>query len=397
MRRTRRVLGLVVLALSLTGCWPMPGQNPDRTNYNELETTLTPATVGDLGQKWTWAIPAPPEFPFAVHSLVVSQSGVHLTGASCTLVTLDPATGQQKWLVDTVASRFCYGIAPSSGAEIGSPWVVGDVVHVGSTMWAGEEFDWICGSATDGYDVRTGSRQTSSGGAVAALRDDFLVGSRCENNVDGLRTYTPTFATIGQPASPVPGVSGQWSDGAVAVGADAVFVIGNWHQTITAYSRADWSVRWTWTAPGGPVELPVLAGGRLYVAANDANLYSISAADGSVAAIPVGSPLTGPPALAQGVFYVPTQAGLKALDGAGTVLWTAPQRPSGQPAVAGDVVYTRGSDSLLRAYDANGCGAATCPALWTSGVTVGDAPVISNGQVYAVTADGRGVTAFGLP
>jgi outer membrane protein assembly factor BamB len=64
---------------------------------------------------------------------------------------------------------------------------------------------------------------------------------------------------------------------------------------------------------------------------------------------------------------------------------------AGQPAVANRVVFTGSASGAVQAFDATGCGTATCGPLWTADVAseITGAPAVSNGQLYAGTADGR--------
>ena len=63
-----------------------------------------------------------------------------------------------------------------------------------------------------------------------------------------------------------------------------------------------------------------------------------------------------------------------------------------------DVLYVGSADGSVSAFDAAGCGATTCPPLWT-GTTPAEitgAPVISAGRVIVGSSNGA-VTAFALP
>ncbi len=48
MRVLMRLLGIGLLALLASGCWPAPGAGPDRRSFNPFEQTLTSASVGRL-------------------------------------------------------------------------------------------------------------------------------------------------------------------------------------------------------------------------------------------------------------------------------------------------------------------------------------------------------------
>jgi PQQ-like domain len=64
--------------------------------------------------------------------------------------------------------------------------------------------------------------------------------------------------------------------------------------------------------------------------------------------------------------------------------------------VAAGVVYTGSASGSVRAFAAAGCGAATCPALWsdTAPGEVTGAPAVSNGQLSVGTS--AGMSAYGL-
>jgi outer membrane protein assembly factor BamB len=107
------------------------------------------------------------------------------------------------------------------------------------------------------------------------------------------------------------------------------------------------------------------------------------------------------PALANGSLYVPTDSGALVVLNAdtGAQQWTGATGAAigQQPAVAGGLVFTGSSDGTVSAFDAAGCGAATCTRLWnrTTGSAITGAPAVSDGQLYVGTADGR-LVAYGL-
>jgi outer membrane protein assembly factor BamB len=82
-------------------------------------------------------------------------------------------------------------------------------------------------------------------------------------------------------------------------------------------------------------------------------------------------------------------------------LWSAPAPQGTIPAVQGGAVYIGGGDGLLRAFDADGCAAATCAPLWTgatggpirTGAAVDGVTVVvgsDDGKVHAFRATGCG-------
>jgi hypothetical protein len=76
-------------------------------------------------------------------------------------------------------------------------------------------------------------------------------------------------------------------------------------------------------------------------------------------------------------------------------LWSAAAPGGNTPAVYGGFVYVGGTDGVLRAFDADGCGAATCNPVWT-GATGGairtDAAV--DGRTVVVGSDDGKIHAF---
>ena len=89
------------------------------------------------------------------------------------------------------------------------------------------------------------------------------------------------------------------------------------------------------------------------------------------------------------------------LSTSGVLQWTAPisTADSSSPAVANGVVYI-GDNHTVDAYNAGGCGAATCSPLWTAPVTGAffASPVVVNGMVFqGETSNGKFLEAYKLP
>jgi len=166
--RVTRVLGGVALTLVLAGCWPMPGQNPDRTSYNDLESQLTPANVAGLEETWTFTAPVPTSYMWPA---AISSAGVYVA-RRCRLSTLDPATGSTLWSADTYpdASSFC---AVGSGMSFGdslAPFVVGDTVYIGSSKVsiAGDGSPTGCDGITSGFASRPAHAAASTPPAASS-------------------------------------------------------------------------------------------------------------------------------------------------------------------------------------------------------------------------------------
>jgi len=72
-------------------------------------------------------------------------------------------------------------------------------------------------------------------------------------------------------------------------------------------------------------------------------------------------------------------------------LWVGPATGFDTPAVHGGSVYLGGSDGVLRTFDADGCGAATCAPLWTgaTGGAIRTAAAVDGRTVVVGSDDGR--------
>jgi len=75
------------------------------------------------------------------------------------------------------------------------------------------------------------------------------------------------------------------------------------------------------------------------------------------------------PAVANGKLYAVSQQGTLFVydSNSGAALWSAQttlNTYARAPVVSGGVVYVTSNDTNVYAFDANGCGAATCSPLW---------------------------------
>jgi hypothetical protein len=424
MRRIRGVVGAVALVVVLAGCWPVPGQNADRTGENGFESTISPANAGTLTQKW--AFPAAGPTGVAMNDPVASTAGIHVT-AQCSLATVDAATGLPRWTRIVVPqSQVCSLPAGFGGGRTHEPWVDGDTVHVG---WEAAVVQAPGPPRPPSYDSGTESFDIATGAPVGHLSDGFLETRRdstigtTDGTIDaaGAITYqgnlrhlegdagftfpgrTMQRATVGSTGTPVLFVGG---DGVV----QAYRTSGNGDDCGPGYPTACLS----WETPvNGWATRPVLAGAghKVYVATSGGTVHQLDGGAGGIEWTgELGAPAAAPPALAKGVLYVPTTAGeLLAFDTDGCdgappcpPLWraSAGSTITEQPAVGGGVVFTGSADGTLHGFDAAGCGGpTTCPAIWTAptdGSAVSGAPIVYGGRVFAGTTAGR-LFAFGLP
>ena len=125
----------VVLALAASGCWPAPGQGPDRSGYNPFETVITPATVRSLAPVWTATMEVSGG---RVGPPVVSNADVHVSD-STTIHTFDAATGVERWH---------YPESPPVPGAIGDPFVDGDRVLFTAGITVGFGGGWEIGRAS---------------------------------------------------------------------------------------------------------------------------------------------------------------------------------------------------------------------------------------------------------
>jgi outer membrane protein assembly factor BamB len=424
-RRWVSIAATAVSALVLSACWPVPGQNADRTAHNGLETALTPATVGGLNQLW-----ASDPVEGRLRDPVVAGGGV-VASTGLALHRFRGSTGDLAWSWDPGE--------PTGIVQAGDPFVVGDRLLVGygygnlGGHWQAALLDIATGTPTGPAD---GALTESVRGTLAASSyyafgsgTPVLVGYSL-NDVDtgavdsgtlGLSdtgAALPSALTLGserlyQSGSGLlpPGAPGEQ----VRMGPGVRSFPRSGVRTTCGPDSAAFFACPLWVAEvGGTVTAPVIGPGEqvVYVGTGAGTVVALDAADGTVLwTAPVGAAVVHPPALAGGVLYVPTNAGdVVAVDASGCgaatcdPLWTASTGTAAiaaQPAVAGTgedaVLYAGTAGGELHAFAAVGCGEAACAPLWSAatGSPVTGGPIVSNGRVYAGLQDGR-MVAYGL-
>jgi len=411
-----RIAALGAGVLALAGCWPVPGQNADRTAYNSVETGLTPGTVGDLTQAWAaTTIPGRP-----LSAPVVSGGGVHVVVDGCALGTVRPEDGTLLWARTVDVTGICDPFAPNTYIiQYTPPYVVGDRVLYGYRFRRPDTHPPIdVGSgAIRSYDIATGAdaagpRPPSE--FARGVRGDLLLGSSDRQLPPPMPVPAVFFASNGtiavvslSDAGAPPRQFATAGGGPPTLGVDAIFQASN--TTVSAYDvdeahpgcGTDASLECpVWQTPiDGNGTDPVLAPGGdsvVYVGTTAGTVYALDAATGAVRwSVALGAAVSAPPALAEGVLYVPTaDQRVVAVDAAdGAAQWTAATAGvvGVQPAVAGGVVYTGSRTGTVEAFAAAGCGAATCPPLWSAGAgaAITGAPAVASGSVYVGTADGH--------
>src|SRR5918995_1787315 len=336
MRQHRQLLAVVALSVASAGCfWTAPGAGPGRASHNVFETAITPATVGDLGGRWTT-------------ELRDAQTGATVSSVGGGLV--DGLRGR------TLLTRlFAFG----SGTPVLTPIRVTDLDIPGSGWSANLTFQ---------------SGGPASGPLTLGTDHVFQAGAGPNLPTGATGNGIRAFAVATAPANcPPPAPQG--------------------------FACPVWSTPLPGTTATSPVLDPDES--RLYVGTLT-ELHAVDTGTGAIVwTVPIAADVTSPPALADGVLYVPTGDGdVLVLDAAtGATMWTARtgSRVATQPAVAGGVVFTGSDDGTVRAFAAAGCGAATCTRpLWSAstGAGITGSPAVSQGRVYVGTADGR-VVAYG--
>ena len=164
-----------------------------------------------------------------------------------------------------------------------------------------------------------------------------------------------------------------------------------------------------WVQTGAEIDSsPALVNNVLYFGSRDGKLYAVGAQGCGRQVCPplwtaqVGSIIFGSsPAVFNNVVYIASFNELNSTDSRLYAFSTKCAQPvcrplwsafagdfvTSSPAVANGVVYIGSGDALLYAFDANGCGRASCDFLWR-GIAVGSqaamisSPAVANGLVY---------------
>lgn len=424
--------GVAVLAAS--GCWPVPGQNADRTAHNPFEDRITVGTVAGLDEAWTAQLDHG-----AVGSIVVSATRVH-PDDDLAVYGLDPATGARSWRTPLTDLP-----PPGPHPVVAGPSFVADDRVVASLV----PLVLGGGGSTTWMDARTGAveRVVDGTGGVDGVRGPLAAATHTVRGTDVTpmtRLVLVDVAGGGVTARPLLHVG--WDVPRLTVGEERIYAAGGGvlppFETLATpagdvltFGHAGNGVRaldggqarpclprqspdpllahdcglWATPLDGTTATAPVVepGGATVFVGTDAGTVHAVDAGTGAVRwTAAVGAAVEQPPALAGRTLFVPTSSGLVALAAAGCgaptcpALWSAAAgEPLGvQPAVAGDVVFTGSGSGAIRAFAAGGCGASTCPPLWSAdaGAAITAPPVVGSGRLLVGTAAGE-VVAYGLP
>ena len=402
-------LTAATLTLTLAGCWPAPGHDPNRSSYNDLDTAIDVTTVEDLELAWEQPLGwqnGQELFRERAGNPILSNAGLVTISTPSSLAAFEPATGTRRWLRGSSSDpgrdqdTFAHGDAvfggygrtsvlwndagtgaPASGNPyIGqAPALRGDVV---ASTWRYPGLDTldanvelVVGSMADPASRWNGTLWYGRGGGLPVRPGITLAEDQVLYAGPGLRSSTPGDGTL---------VNALRSYPLTAVPEDCG----------PGYP-ADYACP-TWISPpldGTAATAPVLKpdGSAAYVGTDAGTLYSLATTVGSVNwSVAAGSAITAPPALAIGQLYVPTASGsLLAIDNsAGDRPWTSPPGDAltVQPAVAGGVVFTGDAGGTVAARDAD-----TGALLWSDemGSPITGAPIVTLDKLFVGTEDGR--------
>jgi outer membrane protein assembly factor BamB len=292
---------------------------------------------------------------------------------------LDAATGDERWRFDT------------GGNDAPHPTVAEGLVFVGDNN-PGEDANEGHGTlfvldADDGSEVwRLPDAQTSGplvidGTLYLGIKEGYLAALDAANGTERWRAAT-----------------GQISRSAAM--ADGTIYTGGKDGNVYAVDAATGEERWRYRTEGGTLGTPAVVDGTVYEIAFDGpadRLYALDAATGEERwRFAVGARMQ-PPAVANGMVYLPTgDGGVYALDAVtGTARWRFPiDSESVYPQIlAGQTLFVSGAIPTLYAVDA-----ATGKEQWHVDVAgpIGAPPIVSGGMIFLGTQTGQ-LYALGVP
>lgn len=354
---------------AVAGDWPQHRFDSARGGLNPDETILSPSTVGNLKEIWSFTTDG-----LVTASPAVVDNVVYVPSGNGTFYALDAVTGALIWKRTIVGSS-------------SSPAVANGVVYVGSGVDDGTFYALSAATGKILWQKDTGGIDSSptvvDGVVYVATHRDSVIA------LDAATGSTIWTAPLDSSAQSSPAVV----NGKVYVGTFGGFVY--------AIKAKNGHITWTnGDAAGAPIfGAPAVAKGLLYIGAGDGVLRALDSRTGatvwSVAGDGGAPVIYCSPAVAKGIVYAGFNTGeILAVDArTGDVAWKAATSgivlPS--PAAANRVLYVASQDNNLYAFRAsNGA------PLKKIGVSVDfSSPTVSNGRVFLGGLDHK-VHAFGL-
>ena len=453
-RGSSAIASQVHLASVESAEWSQFGYGPDRTGYQPDETTIGPGNVGSLTAARTYATGGSPSPPLIVDGILYADKGNQLQAFDATGMT-DCSTAPVKctplW---TAATAYFDGMAIANGEVFvtdgegvqafdaaGSTGCSGTPT-VCSPLWAtsthedtGPAFAPGSGSPVVANGVLyvpgygDGLALASGGAYVSAF--DAAGSSDCTGSP---KVCVPMWTTTGLPTSAGNAGSPSISDGVLYIANGTLLAFDAAGSTDCSGTPTVCKPLWTASTSSGPTyAAPSVANGTVFVSSWYGTLYAFDAAGSTncstSAAVTTCTPLWtatglgsigGRPAVANGVVYVESPAGISAFDAAGSMncsgavtaktcapLWGSGADgagdPNSSPAVANGVVYVSSTGGGTYGYDAAGTtncstadGVTTCAPLWSavSGFIGGGSPAVVNGVVYINVSGNATIYAY---
>lgn len=406
---SRRVALLVAMVIVVPGCWVQIGAGPGHTRHQAFDGGLTAENVDTLHELWSVEVPGLLSEP------MVSEGRVFVTSSeaySAAVRAFDARTGGSLWTTELV------NVPPVSGAFAGAT----PVTFVGDRLWSGS-FGFVplapgrppgpaCVLGSTTLDPATGTSSPNGFGWPAPAVSAGPVVARVVLTVESTQpcstSSTLTLEVTGSPGggwrTTIPGpLAGAFVP---ALTSDRVLLTHGPSLDSYAIDCTEDCLRWTRTLSPEPLDPVVDGTGPVFVRTGN-KLLALDPADGSTLwTASLAGTLGREIAVAGGTVYVssvdPTGGGgiLQAFDAAGCGAATcAPQwegsfdgNAVGAPAVGGGVVYVPDGNSIV-AFDAAGCDAATCSPLADVAVSGTGGLVLSGGRLF-LAGTGR-LTALG--
>ena len=366
-RGVRRALVPLVAAASLAGCWFQPGFDSHRSGHNGTERGLTGANVATLDQVWSVDLGSA-----AVLDPVVSRRGVH-TVAGNMVHTRKLVDGTGMWSDTVIAPT-----NPEGENVVSSPSVRGSQVLVPAMSMPLDPP--VAGTGVHVYDAATGAESPLLANVIAAqsvtVAGDTLVGNSLTHLIGfDYLSFIEVYDLLKR------GPQYNWRSihemggfdiqivTPAAVGADRLAVgVGSRVEVYTRERPAGCQepvpgavfcpTVWERTF-GARATQPILSDDEETVFVGDATgrFWSLAMADGAVRwqAVLSGALVVAPPTVGDGVVYV-------------------------------------AATDRIHAFDADGCGAATCSPVWeasTGSSLITGGPIVANGNLLVGTYDGR--------
>jgi outer membrane protein assembly factor BamB len=335
------------------GDWQQAFFNAAHTGNNRYETQLNRDNVGNLTQLWASQVGV----DLLYTSPVVSNGKVYIGSGDGQMYAFDALTGATSWVGAQQPVYFLNSAAVGHGLVFATAFVGPLIAYDADTG----EIVWTS-------DIADPAR------AAPVLKGQVLYVSGTEGELYALDASTGTVRWSTPAESAI-------FDQAPTVAGGRVFLIRT-HSHLTAYDARTGEELWEQQyAIGGSL---TAAGGKVFVPADP--IVALDQATGDLVwSAPRDTFMLGAPAVGGGLLFVPSGAGLKALNvDTGALVWTAPAYSVWSPAVANGVVYASNLNGEWDAFDArDGTELWSVTTAFGCGGSCADGtPAVANGILY---------------